>query len=92
MQTNLKDDLIFIVNTYTKEISETPFWKDNFNKYAYLYKKEILSEMNYSKLLELASALREEELRNILLNVENDRFIEFTNSKETLLIRSLPKG
>ena len=91
-QSNLKDYLIFIINTYTKEISETSFWKDNFNKYAYFYKKEILSEMNYSKLLELASALREEELRNILLNVENDRFIELTNSKETLLIRSLPKG
>ena len=90
-QSNLKDYLIFIINTYTKEISETSFWKDNFNKYAYFYKKEILSEMNYEKLLELASSLSEDELRNILLNIENDRFIELTNSKETLLTRSLPK-
>lgn len=92
LQSNLKDYLIFIVNTYTKEISETSFWKDNFNKYAYFYKKEVLSQMNYEKLLELASSLSEDELRNILLNIENDRFIELTNSKETILIRSLPKG
>ncbi len=55
-------------------------------------KKKYYHKMNYEKLLEFASSLSEDELRNILLNIENDRFIELTNSKETILIRSLPKG
>lgn len=89
LQMKLKEYLVFILSTYHNELKQTPFWQGNIQK----YKKKILFEMKYEYIMDFLSHLSEEEIRKLLLNISNDRFIEIMNNmvtKETKLERLKP--
>lgn len=89
LQMKLKEYLVFILSTYHNELNQTPFWQGNIQK----YKKKILFEMEYEYVMDFLSHLSEEEIRKLLLNISNERFIEIMNNmvtKETKLERLKP--
>lgn len=85
----IKNYLLFILNTYHKELNQTPFWQENMQK----YKEKLIFEMEYKYIMDFLSYLNEDEIRKLLGNINNERFIEIINninSKETKLERLLP--
>ena len=89
LQKKLKEYLIFILSTYCAELKQTPYWQENNEK----YKKKIFFEMEYEYIMDFVSRLSEEEIRKLLVNITNERFIEIMNdiiSKETKLERLKP--
>ena len=89
LQKKLKEYLIFILSMYHAELKQTPYWQENMEK----YKKKILFEMEYGYIMDFLSHLSEEEIRKLLLNISNERFIEIMNNmvtKETKLERLKP--
>lgn len=89
LQKKLKEYLVFILSTYYAELKQTPYWQENIKK----YKKKILFEMEYGYIMDFVSLLSEEEIRKLLVNITNERFIEIMNdmiSKETKLERLKP--
>lgn len=89
LQKKLKEYLIFILSTYYAELKQTPYWQENTEK----YKKKILLEMEYGYIMDFVSRLSEEEIRKLLVNISNERFIEIMrdmNSKEIKLERLMP--
>ena len=89
LQNKLKEYLIFILSTYYAELKQTPYWQETIEK----YKKKILFEMEYGYIMDFVSHLSEEEIRKLLVNITNERFIEIMNnmvSKETKLERLKP--
>lgn len=89
LQKKLKEYLIFILSTYYAELKQTPYWKETIE----IYKKKILFEMDYGYIMDFVSHLSEEEIRKLLVNITNERFIEIMNnmiSKETKLERLKP--
>lgn len=89
LQKKLKEYLIFILSTYCAELKQTPYWQENIEK----YKKKIFFEMEYEYIMDFVSRLSEEEIRKLLVNITNERFIEIMNnmvSKETKLERLKP--
>ena len=89
LQKKLKEYLVFILSTYYAELKQTPYWQENIKK----YKKKILFEMEYEYIMDFVSHLSEEEIRKLLVNITNERFIEIMNdmiSKETKLERLKP--
>ena len=81
--------MIFILSTYCAELKQTPYWQENIEK----YKKKIIFEMKYEYIMVFVSRLSEEEIRKLLVNITNERFIEIMNdiiSKETKLERLKP--
>lgn len=90
LQKKLKEYLIFILSTYYAELKQTPYWQETIKK----YKKKILFEMEYEYIMDFLSRLSEEEIRKLLVNITNERFIEIMNdmiSKETKLERLKPQ-
>ena len=86
LQKKLKEYLIFIISTYHAELKQTPYWQETIEK----YKKKMLFEMEYGYIMDFVSHLSEEEIRKLLVNITNERFIEIMNnmiSKETKLER-----
>ena len=82
--------MIFILSTYYAELKQTPYWQETIKK----YKKKILFEMEYEYIMDFLSRLSEEEIRKLLVNITNERFIEIMNdmiSKETKLERLKPQ-
>lgn len=89
LQKKLKEYLIFILSTYCAELKQTPYWQETIEK----YKKKIFFEMEYEYIMDFVSRLSEEEIRKLLVNITNERFIEIMNnmvSKETKLERLKP--
>ena len=89
LQKKLKEYLIFILSTYYVELKQTPYWQETIKK----HKKKILFEMEYGYIMDFVSHLSEEEIRKLLVNITNERFIEIMNnmvSKETKLERLKP--
>ena len=89
LQNKLKEYLIFILSTYYAELKQTPYWQETIEK----YKKKMLFEMEYEYIMDFVSHLSEEEIRKLLVNITNERFIEIMNnmvSKETKLERLKP--
>ena len=89
LQKKLKEYLIFILSTYYTELKQTPYWQETIEK----NKKKILFEMEYGYIMDFVSHLSEEEIRKLLVNITNERFIEIMNnmvSKETKLERLKP--
>ena len=89
LQKKLKEYLIFILSTYCAELKQTPYWQENMEK----YKKKMLFAMEYEYIMDFVSRLSEEEIRKLLVNITNERFIEIMNnmvSKETKLERLKP--
>ena len=89
LQKKLKEYLIFIISTYHAELKQTPYWQETIEK----NKKKILFEMEYGYIMDFVSHLSEEEIRKLLVNITNERFIEIMNdiiSKETKLERLKP--
>lgn len=85
----LTNYLIFIMNTYYNELKQTSFWQENMQK----YKEKLILEMEYKFIMGFISHLNENEIRKLLVNINNERFIEIMNnmnSKETKLERLLP--
>lgn len=85
----IKNYLLFILNTYYKELKQTSFWQENMQK----YKEKLIFEMEYKYIMDFLSYLNEDEIRKLLGNINNERFIEIINninSKETKLERLLP--
>lgn len=85
----LTNYLIFIMNTYYNELKQTSFWQENMQK----YKEKLILEMEYKFIMGFLSHLNENEIRKLLVNINNERFIEIMNnmnSKETKLERLLP--
>lgn len=85
----IKNYLLFILNTYHKELNQTSFWQENMQK----YKEKLIFEMEYKYIMDFLSYLNEDEIRKLLGNINNERFIEIINninSKETKLERLLP--
>ena len=85
----LTNYLIFIMNTYYNELKQTSFWQENIQK----YKEKLILEMEYKFIMGFLSHLNENEIRKLLVNINNERFIEIMNnmnSKETKLERLLP--
>lgn len=85
----IKNYLLFILNTYYKELNQTSFWQENMQK----YKEKLIFEMEYKYIMDFLSYLNEDEIRKLLGNINNERFIEIINninSKETKLERLLP--
>lgn len=85
----LTNYLIFIMNTYYNELKQTSFWQENIQK----YKEKLILEMEYKFIMGFLSHLNEDEIRKLLVNINNERFIEIMNnmnSKETKLERLLP--
>lgn len=81
--------MIFILSTYYAELKQTPYWQETIEK----YKKKMLFEMEYGYIMDFVSHLSEEEIRKLLVNITNERFIEIMNnmvSKETKLERLKP--
>lgn len=77
------------MNTYHKELNQTSFWQENMQK----YKEKLIFEMEYKYIMDFLSYLNEDEIRKLLGNINNERFIEIINninSKETKLERLLP--
>lgn len=90
LQKKLKEYLIFILSTYYVELKQTPYWQETIEK----NKKKILFEMEYEYIIDFVSHLSEEEIRKLLVNITNERFIEIMNdmiSKETKLERLKPQ-
>lgn len=90
LQKKLKEYLIFILSTYYVELKQTPYWQETIKK----YKKKILFETEYEYIMDFLSRLSEEEIRKLLVNITNERFIEIMNdmiSKETKLERLKPQ-
>lgn len=90
LQKKLKEYLIFILSTYYVELKQTPYWQETIEK----NKKKILFEMEYGYIMDFVSHLSEEEIRKLLVNITNERFIEIMNdmiSKETKLERLKPQ-
>ena len=88
LQKKLKEYLIFILSTYYVELKQTPYWQETIEN-----KKKILFEMEYEYIMDFVSHLSEEEIRKLLVNITNERFIEIMNdmiSKETKLERLKP--
>ena len=57
------------------------------------YKEKLIFEMEYKYIIDFLSYLKEDEIRKLLVNINNERFIEIINninSKETKLERLLP--
>ena len=84
-----KEYLIFIISSYQNELKQTQFWQENIQK----YKEKMLFEMKYEYLMNIISHLNEDEIRKLLVNISNERFIEIINnfiSKETKLERLMP--
>lgn len=89
LEKQLKEYLIFIINTYHNELKQTPYWQENIQK----YKEKLLLEMEYKYIMNIISHLNEDEIRKLLVNISNERFIEIMramNSKETKLERLKP--
>ena len=89
LEKQLKEYLIFIISSYQNELKQTPFWQENIQK----YKEKMLFEMKYEYLMNIISHLNEDEIRKLLVNISNERFIEIINnfiSKETKLERLMP--
>ena len=89
LQKKLIEYLIFIISTYHAELKQTPYWQETIEK----NKKKILFEMEYGYIMDFVSHLSEEEIRKLLVNITNERFIEIMNdiiSKETKLERLKP--
>ena len=85
----IKNYLLFILNTYHKELNHTSFWQENMQK----YKEKLIFEMEYKYIMDFLSYLNEDEIRKLLGNINNERFIEIINninSKEKKLERLLP--
>ena len=85
----IKNYLLFILNTYHKELNQTSFWQENMQK----YKEKLIFEMEYKYIMDFLSYLNEDEIRKLLGNINNERFIKIINninSKETKLERLLP--
>ena len=81
----IKNYLLFILNTYHKELNQTSFLQK--------YKEKLIFEMEYKYIMDFLSYLNEDEIRKLLGNINNERFIEIINninSKETKLERLLP--
>ena len=89
LEKQLKEYLIFIINTYHNELKQTPYWQENIQK----YKEKLLFEMEYKYIMNIISHLNEDEMRKLLVNISNERFIEIMreiNSKEAKLERLKP--
>lgn len=89
LEKQLKEYLIFIINTYHNELKQTPYWQENIQK----YKEKLLFEMEYKYIMNIISRLNEDEMRKLLVNISNERFIEIMreiNSKEAKLERLKP--
>lgn len=85
----IKNYLLFILNTYHKELNQISFWQENMQK----YKEKLIFEMEYKYIMDFLSYLNEDEIRKLLGNINNERFIEIINninSKEKKLERLLP--
>ena len=57
------------------------------------YKEKLIFEMEYKYIMDFLSYLSEDEIRKLVGNINNERFIEIINninSKETKLERLLP--
>lgn len=86
LQKKLKEYLIFILSTYYAELKQTPYWQETIEK----NKKKILIEMEYGYIMDFVFHLSEEEIRKLLVNITNERFIEIMNdmiSKDAKLER-----
>ena len=89
LEKQLKEYLIFIINTYHNELKQTPYWQENIQK----YKEKLLFEIEYKYIMNIISRLNEDEMRKLLVNISNERFIEIMreiNSKEAKLERLKP--
>ena len=89
LEKQLKEYLIFIISTYHNELKQTPYWQENIQK----YKEKLLFETEYKYIMNIISRLNEDEIRKLLVNITNERFIEIMNnmvSKETKLERLKP--
>lgn len=89
LEKQLKEYLIFIISSYQNELKQTPYWQENIQK----YKEKMLFEMKYEYLINIISHLNEDEIRKLLVNISNERFIEIIrdmNSKEIKLERLMP--
>ena len=89
LQNKLKEYLIFILSTYYAELKQTPYWQETIEK----YKKKCFLRWNIEYIMDFVSHLSEEEIRKLLVNITNERFIEIMNnmvSKETKLERLKP--
>lgn len=75
LKNKLKEYLIFIISTYESVLKQTSFWQENIQK----YKKKILFEMEYNYIIDFISHLTEDEIRKLLANISNERFIEVMN-------------
>ena len=86
LKNKLKEYLIFIISTYYSALKQTSFWQENIQK----YKKKMLFEMEYDYIIDFISHLSQDEIRKLLVNISNERFIEIMNdmiSKEAKLER-----
>ena len=72
LQKKLKEYLIFILSTYYVELKQTPYWQETIEK----NKKKLLFEMEYNYIIDFISHLTEDEIRKLLVNISNERFIE----------------
>ena len=89
LEKQIKEYLIFIISTYHNELKQTPYWQENIQK----YKEKLLFEMEYKYIMNIISHLNEDEMRKLLVNISNERFIEIMreiNSKEAKLERLKP--
>lgn len=89
LEKQLKEYLIFIISTYHNELKQTPYWQENIQK----YKEKLLFETEYKYIMNIISRLNENEIRKLLVNISNERFIEIMNdtiSKEIKLERLMP--
>lgn len=80
--------MIFILSTYYVELKQTPYWQETIEK-----TRKNTFEMEYGYIMDFVSHLSEEEIRKLLVNITNERFIEIMNnmvSKETKLERLKP--
>ena len=75
LKNKLKEYLIFIISTYESVLKQTSFWQENIQK----YKKKIIFEMEYNYIIDFISHLTEDEIRKLLANISNERFIEVMN-------------
>ena len=86
LKNKLKEYLIFIISTYESVLKQTSFWQENIQK----YKEKLLFEMEYNYIIDFISHLTEDEIRKLLANISNERFIEVMNeltSKDAKLER-----
>lgn len=76
LKNKLKEYLMFIISTYHTALKQTSFWQENIQK----YKKKILFEMEYDHIIDFISHLSPDEIRRLLVNISNERFIEIMNN------------